>query len=894
MVGSTFDGLVVPRPLTSFVGRRAEIAALRAQLMGERVVTLVGAGGVGKTRLAIEAVAGMTDVFDDGIAYVDLAPIADPDLVATTVAHAMGVVDQPGRAAIDELRAAIADRYVLIVLDNCEHLLDACAALVATLVGACPRLNIAATSREPLGVFGELVWPVPPMAPGDATSLFVERALRVRPDFVAREQDSDTVAEICERVDGLPLAIELAAARVRSLSLTHILDHLGDRFGLLTGGARTTLPRHQTMRGSLDWSYEMLPDAEQRMFLHLSVFPGPFDLEAAEAVTSADAIDTLRLLVDKSLVVAQDVAGSMRYRLLETMRQYGAERLGESDDVRRRHRDHYVSLATELAAAEDDAALVAWAEVELDNLRAAFECRRTHGDVEAALRLASALQQFWIIHGHLGEGLSWFAAALTDTPGEAVTPETWARAVAHRSIVAAWMQVPQTTLAQARLALSIAHELDDAGLTASLLNVCSVLTLYDDPVLSQTYLDEAYALGRRAQQAETLCETQLFQAILSNGVGGDPRRGRDAAEESGTLAAALGDRLTLSHSRVWLGCALHLIGELEPSGRVLVAAAEGSAASAQLFMVFLVHVFLGRVRASQGRVEEGRAHADRALAAAADAGGLIGDALHGMVAEVELAAGNGSAAKQACELGWQHTFAARVPFTRVITPMSEALLACGDVVAARRWADDNVDAVCGSYRGWALANRAHVALAQGEPDQAARDAYEALSIAAATGTFLRVPIALECLARLAAGEGRYAAAARLFGAAQGIRDAKGIGRWPVYAVGYDEAVATTRDALGDDAFDEAWAEGAGTTIDDAIAYALRGRGARKRPTSGWDALTPTEVAVVRLVREGLTNKVIAAQLLMSPRTVQTHLTHVYAKLGLNSRVQLIRESARHA
>jgi DNA-binding CsgD family transcriptional regulator len=225
--------------------------------------------------------------------------------------------------------------------------------------------------------------------------------------------------------------------------------------------------------------------------------------------------------------------------------------------------------------------------------------------------------------------------------------------------------------------------------------------------------------------------------------------------------------------------------------------------------------------------------------------------------------------------------------------MPEALLACGEIVAARRWADDTVESLPGSHKSAALTARAHIALAQGEPEQAARDAHDALVIAADTRAFLRVPDAIECLARLAASDGNHQHAAHLFGVATAIRDDKGIARFPMYQASYNAAMESSRDALGDKAFDATWAEGAALSIDETIAYAQRGRGKRKRPTSGWESLTPTETDVVRLVREGLANKDIAARLLISRRTVQTHLTHVYTKLGLTSRVQLVQEAARH-
>ena len=341
--------------LTSFVGRDDQLAQVRELLNQNRLVTLTGAGGAGKTRLAIQIAGQLSDEFGDGIWYVDLAPITDPDVVPIAVARALGLPDQPGRSTMDALLRFVRDRQMLVVLDNCEHLLDASAELVVALLGAARGLTLLATSREAIGVAGELGWRVPSLSLADESiELFADRARHARPDFTVTDDNAATVAEICARLDGLPLAIELAAARIRALSLTEIVESLHDRFRLLTGGARTAVRRQQTLRASVDWSHALLTEPERVLFRRLAVFYGGFDLDAAQAVAGGgdvqryQVLDQLTLLVDKSLVVADDRAGRTRYRLLETVRQYALEKLGESgeaDIVRTRHRDHYTSMA---------------------------------------------------------------------------------------------------------------------------------------------------------------------------------------------------------------------------------------------------------------------------------------------------------------------------------------------------------------------------------------------------------------------------------------------------------------------------------------------------------------------------------------------------------------------
>ena len=387
----------LPVQLTSFVGRDEQLTQVRELLTQNRLVTLTGAGGAGKTRLAIQIAGQLSGEFGDGVWYVDLAPITDPDLVPVTTARALGLPDQPGRSTMDTLTRFVADRQMLVVLDNCEHLLDASAALVVAMLETCPRLTLLATSREPIGVAGEVSWRVPSLSLTDeAIELFTERARHARPDFTFTDDNAAVVAEICARLDGLPLAIELAAARVRALSLAEILDSLHDRFRLLTGGARTAVRRQQTLRASVDWSHALLTEPERVLFRGLAAFLGGFDLEAAQAIAGGgeveryQVLDQLTLLVDKSLVVAENTSGRTRYRLLETVRQYAQEKLGESgeaDAVRTRHRDYYTAIAAVLdaPAGDDYDRRIEQAEIEIDNLRAAFAWSRENSDIRTCV-----------------------------------------------------------------------------------------------------------------------------------------------------------------------------------------------------------------------------------------------------------------------------------------------------------------------------------------------------------------------------------------------------------------------------------------------------------------------------------------------------------------------------
>jgi predicted ATPase/class 3 adenylate cyclase len=421
----------LPAQFTSFVGRDTEIAELRELLAQHRLVTLTGDGGAGKTRLAIEVAGRVLDEFPEGVWYIDLAPITHPELVPLTVARALGLPDQAGSTAVETIVRFIANRPILLVLDNCEHLADASAEITTAVLGSCPGVTVLATSREPIRAAGETTWQVPSLSlENEAMELFTDRARHVRPDFVVTDENAAAVIEICRRLDGMPLAIELAAARIRALSLSEIVDSLHDRFRLLTGGARTAVRRQQTLRASVDWSHSLLSEPEQVLFRRLSVFLGGFDLDAAQKVAGDEdveryqVLDMLTLLVDKSLVVAEESRGRTRYRLLETMRQYALEKLSESreaDEIRTRHRDHYLTTAAQMddPARSDKEHLLDQLEVDIDNLRAAGVWCRESGEIEDAMRLGSSLQPLWLTRGRVLEGLAWLNAALGEASAEA-------------------------------------------------------------------------------------------------------------------------------------------------------------------------------------------------------------------------------------------------------------------------------------------------------------------------------------------------------------------------------------------------------------------------------------------------------------------------------------------
>jgi len=894
----------LPMALTSFVGREAELTQIHEILSGNRLVTLTGAGGAGKTRLAIQIAGQLSGEFGDGVWYVDLAPLTDPELVPVTVARALGLPDQPGRSTVDTLTRFLADRQMLVVLDNCEHLLDASAALVNALLGAAAGLTLLATSREPIGVPGEVSWRVPSLSLADeAIELFTDRARRARPDFSLSDDNAATVGEICARLDGLPLAIELAAARVRALSPSEILDSLHDRFRLLTGGARTAVRRQQTLRASVDWSHALLTQPERVLFRRLAVFLGGFDFDAAQTVASSGGVerfqvlDLLTLLVDKSLVVADDSGGRTRYRLLETVRQYALEKLGESGEansLRARHRDHYTAMAApfDTPAGGDYEQRIEQADVEIDNLRAAFGWSMENSEVELALALASSLQPLWHPR-RIREGLTWFDTALADVDAKhpEVTPAVRARALADRAFLGI-LAGATASLDQAQQALAIAREVDDPPLLVRALTACGYIASFFDAEPARAHLAEAIGLARELGDKWRLTQILAAQAFAA-AAAGNPLASRAAAEEGRDLADAIGDPFDACRCRMYLGRALLYQGDLAAAAAQFVAVADTAEAAHDEYFRADSRAMQGAVLAYQGDTAAARAAADAAVEAAAERGGLLAGLAYWALAAAALAAGDAATARNATEAAAQHMRASPQTAAGGRLYKAQAALAGGDLVAARRWADDAVSTMTGAFLSDALTARARVAIAQGEPDGAERDAHDALARAADVQAHLFIPDILECLGTLAGEAGSHREAVRLFGAAEAIRQRMGVVRFKVWDARFEASVAALRDVLSDSDFDSAWAEGAGLSTEEAIAYARRGRGQRKRPTSGWGSLTPTERDVVQLVSEGLANNDIATRLFISPRTVQTHLTHVYTKLGLTSRVQLAQEAGRH-
>ncbi|MGW1783670.1 ATP-binding protein [Streptomyces sp. NPDC002143] len=762
----------LPAPFTSFVGRRRELTELRRLLGAARLVTLTGAGGVGKTRLALEAAAASSRAFPDGVWLVDMAPVHDPVAVPGAVAAALGLTDRGTQPVLEQLTEHLSGRRMLLMLDNCEHMADACAPLARSLLSTATELRILATSRKGLGVTGECVFPVPSLVQAEATELLRDRTAAVRPGFQVTEANRAAVARLCADLDGLPLAIELAASRLRTLSVEQVAERLEDRFRLLTSGSRTARPHQRTLRAAIEWSRELCSPAERLLWNRLSVFAGSFTPDAVEGVCAGDGVvvrevvDLLDRLVAQSVVEQAAGEGVPRYRLLESIRQYGWERLvesGEDQRLRLRHRDFFLALAERLHQdwfGPCQAEILARLRAEHGNLLAALEYRggtrvspmvpatevrsglkpaaeppraSGSGDRQAALTLTAALVYHWVAGGFLGEGRRQLERAL----GEA----------------------PEPTTARARALVAAAH----------------VAQVQYDLTVADRWLGEAQEL------AEGLGEPAVRAHVRGHrGVSALYRGQREEAlshiEQAVVAHAALGDRF----GEVTWQCTLAIVQTVSADPRA---------------------------------PETGR----RALAAAE---------AHG-----------------------------------------------------ERWARAHLLMVLGR-RAWMLSEQA----------EAKELTLSGLTTLRGFSDAVGVAKMVEQLAWIVASDGDHRRAGHLMGAAQSLRRDAGTtvaASDPQDEEYHSRCEAEVLDALGPVGYEQALVDGA--VVDspaEAIAYALDVGTGTAAPPVAVSPLTRREQQVAALVARGMTNRRIAAELVLSPRTVDSHVDRILTKLVFSSRAQI--------
>lgn len=908
----------LPGQLTSFVGRVTELREIQAALEGTRLLTLTGAGGCGKTRLALQTAADTVDRFPDGSWWVELAPVLDPEQLGSALAAALGVRPLGGQTPLEAAVFHLAGQRALIILDNCEHLLEASAAAGEALLRGAPGVAILATSRAPLGIAGETSWRVPSLslpaermpepveglAQSDAVRLFIERALKVRPNFSISNDNAAAVAGICHALDGIPLAIELAAARVRLMAVEEIAAALADRFRLLTGGARGALPRQQTLRASVDWSYELLEEDERRLLRRLAVFTGGWTLDLAEEVTAGEGLERLAVLdllgslVDNSLVLVEDGEPSTRYRLLETVRQYALDHFGQSPDeqpVRDRHRDSLLALAEEVEPHLGRADQHLWLRTlaaEDSNLTSALE-HAAQTDPDKALRLAVALTFYWKLGGRFAAAESGYAQALDAAPADAPLR---ARALWGRAYLMVYAGGYDEATEYGEEALELAEAAGDRSTMARALDAMGTVTLLFDPKGTRRGQERSLALAREsgdewcvADATQILAWTYLWESRHEEVLATE--------EEVFPLIERMGYREQLAwhwcgaaagacESADWAACEEHCRMAIAAAREVGEPTTEGAA-----------QWYLARADLLRGRPERALERLEAATERAVRAGaGLVTGLLGCTLARAEAANGQAAEALRRLEPEIATGLDGGYMLGYALQVQANVQCALGDRDLAASSARQAVEVAERTGASWVLALAymclASVSLDMKQWSEADGHVHRALEVIETRSLVALIPDGLELLAEVAGGLHSDEEAARLLGAAEEARTRHELVRSEAQRPRIATLEQTLRERLGSEGLERAYSEGRALDAREGVAWARRARGERKRPPGGWESLTPTELEVVRHTATGLTNPQIGELMFITRGTVKVHLSHIYAKLGLRNRSELAAEAAR--
>jgi predicted ATPase/class 3 adenylate cyclase len=741
----------LPKAVSGFVGREQELAEVKRLLSTTHLLTLTGSGGCGKTRLSLQIAADLLDTFPGGVWFVELATLSDPARVPSAIAIATGIREDPSKAILTSIAENLHNRTALLILDNCEHLINACAQVTDALLRGCPNLKIMASSREALGILGETIWRVPSLPEGDSVRLFFERALAIAPNFVLTNRNKPSVIQICHRLDGIPLAIELAAARVNVLHVDQIAARLNDRFRLLTGGSRTALPRQRTLRAAIDWSYDLLAESERRLFRRVSVFAGGFSLEAAETVCAGDkasmeeVLDLLSRLVEKSLVLVEKVEFEARYSMLDMVRQYGRERLlecGEAEVSARRHRDYFLTLA-EKAVPEligsDQASWFDRLDFEHENFRAALTwCQAEAEGIDSALRLTAALSRFWFVRGYFEEGRMWLKDAITRATAVKRTAE-WAKALRGAGTLALMQDDYVSSRSLYEEAFAIFQELDDRGaMAATLVSLANTSWAQRQFTSAQSEAEEALKRFRELGTARGIATAlSILAATLHQRA--EDERARSLLEESLTIFRQLNLKDGIAHNLDALG---------------VIASSNGDFATSRSLHgeSLAIHRQLGD-KAKISTVLSNVGHAS---------------------------------------LGLGDLDAAEAAFTESLQVARQ--------LGGRRWL------------ALALHNLGLTALNRGDYKLAREHLLNALRDRAELGDNVDIAYSLEGLAALDVAEGNLTRAARMLGSAEALRATIGVPRERSEEDRYQQLMHSLRTQLNTEHFETEWAAGKSTQL----------------------------------------------------------------------------------
>jgi predicted ATPase/class 3 adenylate cyclase/tetratricopeptide (TPR) repeat protein len=801
----------LPMQMTTFIGREKEMIEIKQAIHDHRLVTLTGAGGTGKTRLALQVAADLLDQFSDGVWFVELALIVDPELIPQTILTATEVQIQQGRSALDSLIDFLGEKTSLVVLDNCEHLIEACTKLADTLLHSAPNLKILASSREALGVKGEQAWHVPSLSTPDlkhlpateqlsqyeAVRLFIDRAVLVQPHFEINNENAPAIAQICYRLDGIPLALELAAARVRVLKVEQIAERLNDRFRLLTGGSRTALPRQQTLRATIDWSYDLLSESERLLIKRLAVFMGGCTLEIVEQVCSDDRInaddilDIISHLVDKSLISVDEQTKHTRYRMLEMVRQYAQEKLfesGEGEKARDRHLQAFFELAEEAEAELTGARQIEWLdrlEVELGNLRAALEWT-IESNIEAGLRMGAALWRFWLVRGYETEGQEWLEQLLVAADHAQDPSPLWRPKALYVASDLSLKQSDYTrALALAEESLALCRKMEDRQQLAFSLAIAGrAASLMDDQARVGILCKESLELFRTARNERGAALALSYLSYLAYAQD-DLEQAKTILEECLGLQKKMADKWGITETINMLGQIARTRGDYE---RAIEMHEEGLELARELGskpgIVYALNLLAWALR-EQGDFKRASLLYEECLAKARELGYKlrIMGALNGLGV-----------------IAWRQG-----DFERARTLLEEGMVMRKEI-GNKSWI------VYGQN------NLGDALRAEGDTAQAAVLYKEALTITLTNIHYSNWDM-LDCLRRIAVVTADQKRAAILFGAVDVLLKNGKIPLSPLDRADYDRDIAAVRAQLDEATFSKAWNKGSSMTLEQAVAFA---------------------------------------------------------------------------
>jgi predicted ATPase/DNA-binding CsgD family transcriptional regulator len=855
----------LPVQLTSFIGREKEVAKAAQMVLRDdvRLLTLTGPGGIGKTRLGLQVAAELSEQFADGVFFVNLAPIGDPALVLPTIAQTLGVQESAMRSVLDILQSVLQEKQMLLVLDNFEQVMSAAVEVVALLAG-CPRLKVLVTSRATLHLSGEHQFPVTPLTlpdPGhlpelialsqyEAVALFIARATAARPEFQVSNATAPAVAEICVRLDGLPLAIELAASRITLFPPQALLARLDQRLAILTGGVRDAPARQQTLRSTITWSYGLLEPSEQRLFRRLCVYVGGMTLSAVEAVSAAlgdesgELLDGIASLIDKSLLRQSEPEGEQpRFVMLETIREYGLEALeafGEAETTRQAHAAYYLALAKEAAPQLLGPQLgvwMRWLQQELDNLRAAISWLLNRGEATMALRMGTVLALFWQLNFSYHEGWDILSRALEASDEVAV--QVRARALVAAGWMALWLGHFEKAEILCQEGLAIFRAIGDtAGMGHAVFRLAEGSDYKGDTVKARSRYKESIAVNQEAGNKTLIAWSLALDAYI-------------ALSQGEYIGAHAGLEESLALFRE----------EDNPYGTA-----------------YTLHILALYAIRGPGDLDLAQAHllAEESLALFRNIGSRNYEAYAlATLGEITFLRGDTTTARMLLErsgslnreLGNEPRLALTLSF------LGRVLEAEGDLAAAREVYEESLILAMRLNLGWPVLDSA---------------------------------LALEGLAAVVAVQGEPTWAARLWGRAEVQRETVNTPLPPLYRADYDHAVALARSQLDEPSFAAAWAEGRTMTLEQVCVARGPVTMSEPLPTSQptvppqeksfpsyYDGLTAREVEVLRLLAQGFTSAQIAEQLVIGLATVNFHVRSIYSKLGVSSRSAATRYAIEH-